>query len=424
MEYDICIIGAGMAGLYCALELSKLTPRPKICILEKYKYIGGRTYTYRDKETGLQWEAGAGRIHYSHHHVTKLIDHYGLTKIPISNHIDWRPSPDICESVKIEALVNNIGLDTLPAKTLRTSTLKDILGGVAGKALTEQITDRYEYRSEFDTQRADKALEALNHELGDNERFFVIKEGFSALVGAMKSDIMKAGIKLLREYIATDIKKGPSHYDVHVRHKQTIKAKKVIVALTRDAVAELSCFKDLPILKQVKMRPLVRIYAVFPRVNGAIWFDGLQKFVCQKPVRYVIPIDPKKGVIMISYTDGEDAEYWIKKEAKAESVSALTKEIMQQIRALFPDKRIPDPTLVKVHPWSDGCSYWVPGDYDFNRVSKASVRPLPESMPGVYMCGESWAYNQAWVQCAIDQATHALDAFHEDAKAAVAKAST
>ena len=136
---------------------------------------------------------------------------------------------------------------------------------------------------------------------------------------------------------------------MHVRNKPTIKAKKVIVAVTRDAVAELPCFKDLPILKQVKMRPLVRIYAVFPRVNGATWFDGLQKFVCQKPVRYVIPIDPKRGVIMISYTDGEDAEYWIKKEAKAESVAVLTKEIMQQIRALFPDKRIPDPTLVKVH---------------------------------------------------------------------------
>ena len=261
-----------MAGLYCALELSKLSPRPKICILEKYKYIGGRTYTYRDKDTGLQWEAGAGRVHYSHHHVTKLIDHYGLTKIPISNHIDWRPSPDVCEPVKIEALVNNLAVDTLPANTLRTSTLKTILSGIAGKSLTDHITDRYEYRSEFDTQRADKALEALNHELGDNERFFVIKEGFSALVGAMKSDIMKAGIKLLREHIATDIEKGLSHYSVHVKDKPTIKAKMVIVAVTRDAVAELPCFKDLPILKQVKMRPLVRIYAVFPRVNGGLYY--------------------------------------------------------------------------------------------------------------------------------------------------------
>ena len=46
-----------------------------------------------------------------------------------------------------------------------------------------------------------------------------------------------------------------------------------------------------------------------------------------------------------------------------------------------------------------------------NKVSKESVVPLADTMPGVYMCGESWAYNQAWVECAIDQAKHAVNTF-------------
>jgi len=414
MEWDICIIGAGIAGLYCALELTKKYPEKKICILEKYKYIGGRTSTFKDKVKGLQWEAGAGRVHKSHHHVTKLISHYKLTKIPISNQIEWRPSSHIEDQVRIEAYINNISLDTLGADTLKKNTLQDILTLVCGPAITRKIMERYEYRSEFDTQRADKALEALQHELGDNEDFFIIKEGFSALIGHMKHDIEKGGVRILRENEVTNIQKKDNGYLVEIRNREPIKTINVIVALTRDAVAGLPCFKGLPILKQVKMRPLVRIYAVFPNVTGKVWFEGIAKFVCPKPVRYVIPINPKQGTIMISYTDGEDAEYWLHKMKSVNHVQQITDEIMAQIRTLFPDIKIPDPTFVKIHPWADGCSYWTPGDYDFNKVSKASVKPLAKSMPGLYMCGESWAYNQAWVQCAIDQASHAVDAFVAD----------
>jgi hypothetical protein len=155
------------------------------------------------------------------------------------------------------------------------------------------------------------------------------------------------------------------------------------------------------------------MYAVFPKVNGQVWFNDVKKFVCPAPVRYVIPVNPAEGIIMISYTDGKDAEYWIK-AIKNKGESSVIKELMKQVRDLFPSKIIPEPSYFKIHSWSDGCSYWTPGDYDFNKVSKASVRPLPKSMPGVYMCGESWAYAQAWVKCAIDQAEHALDALYED----------
>ena len=84
---------------------------------------------------------------------------------------------------------------------------------------------------------------------------------------------------------------------------------------------------------------------------------------------------------------------------------------MKQIRSLFPTIEIPDPLFFKVHPWADGCSYWAPGPhgaYDFNKVSKASVKPLPD-VPNLYMCNESWAYEQCWVKCSIDQAQKVID---------------
>jgi len=414
VKYDICIIGAGVSGLYCALKLSELYPEYSICILEKYKYIGGRVSTFKTnvpKVGPVQWEAGAGRIHSSHHQLLDLLKHYKIDVLPISDEIDWMPQAGNTEKMEFSRYMNNLALDKIENNVLRNYTLKEVLLDTIGPEVTKGLIERYEYRSEIDTQRADKAVEVLSHELGSHKGYFYVKDGFSALVHKMKVDLEAKGVKILREYIATDIKKRDGVYEVSVKNKPTVHCVNVFVALTRDAVAELPCFKDLLILKQVKMRPLVRMYAVFPKRSGKpMWFEGLTKFVCPPPVRYVLPINTKTGVIMISYTDGKDAEYWmecIKKKGERD----VQREVMQQITSLFPDKEIPMPLYFKIHAWSDGCSYWTPGDYDFNKVSKESVVPLADTMPGVYMCGESWAYNQAWVECAIDQAKHAVNTF-------------
>lgn len=412
MSYDICIIGAGIAGLYCARELQRKMPQAKICILEKYKEIGGRTYTFHTKVNGLDisWEAGAGRIHKSHHQVLALLKEYGIDTIPIGDNMDWRTSinPGIAEPINFLDLFNNLGISQLSEETLESMTIKQILEKTMGEKKTKELMDRYEYRSELDTLKASNALYSLNHELGNHGGFCVIKGGFSLLIDKMKADIPNVDIFL--EYEMTDIKKEDT-YEVLVKGRKPINAKKVIVTIPRNALAEIPCFRGLPILEQVKMRPLVRMYAVFPVAPHGAWFAGMNTFICDLPIRYVIPIDPTKGTIMISYTDGEEAEQWIAKAKKNEKL--VQKEVMAQIRSLFPGQKIPDPMFFKIHPWSDGCSYWCPvanKPYDFNLASKASVKPLPD-MPELYMCNESWAYAQAWVKCSIDQAMKVVDLF-------------
>ena len=397
MIYDICILGAGIAGLYCARELQRKYPEAKICILEKFKEIGGRTYTFKTTVHGLkvQWEAGAGRIHSSHHTVFKLLNEYGIETIPIDGRIEWR-TPTGSEPIEFTKLLANISaISNLSKETLDSNTLKQIFTGIMGPKKANIFMDRYEYRSEIDTLKASRGIENLANELGHHEGFSVVKGGFSRLIEKMKDSIPT--VRILLEHEATNITRGSdSIYTVLIQGKQAIRCSKVIVAIPRNAVAELPCFKGLPIVDQVKMRPLVRMYAVFPLKNGVAWFHGITKFLCDLPIRYVIPMDPTKGTIMISYTDGPEAEYWMKKKNPQA-------EVMKQIRSLFPTLEIPDPLFFKVHPWSDGCSYWLPGPYDFNKVSKASVKPLAD-MPELYMCNESWAYEQCWVKCSIDQA--------------------
>ena len=397
--YDICIIGAGIAGLYCARELSRKIPDAKICILEKFKEIGGRAYTFHTTVNGLKlsWEAGAGRIHKSHHNVLKLLKEYNIDTIPIIGGIEWRTSEG-SEPIEFSKLLKNLELHRIPEKDLESKTLKEIFTEIMGKKKSNEFMNRYEYRSEIDTLKASKALESLQHELGHQEGFSVVKGGFSLLIEKLKGSI--PNVDIMTEHEVTDIQ-GTS---ILLKGKKAITASKIIVAVQRDAAVKLPCLAGLPIMNQVKMRPLVRMYAVFPLENGKAWFAGIKKFLCDLPIRYVLPMDPTKGTIMISYTDGPEAEYWIKQKNPEE-------EVMKQIRSLFPDIQIPDPLFFKVHPWSDGCSYWIPGPfgpYDFNKVSKASVKPLPD-MPNLYMCNESWAYEQCWVKCSIDQAQKVID---------------
>jgi hypothetical protein len=397
--YDICIIGAGIAGLYCAREIQKKMPKAKICILEKFKGIGGRIYTFHTTVNGLKvsWEAGAGRIHKSHHNVLKLLKEYGIETIPITGGIEWR-TPDGSVKIEFSKLLANLELHRIPEGDLESNTLKELFTKIMGIKNTKEFIDQYEYRSELDTLKASKALESLSHEIGHQEGFSVIKGGFSLLVDKLKDSIPK--VEILLEHEVTDIQGSK----ILLKGKNPILASKVIVAIQRDAAVKLPCLQGLPIMEQVKMRPLVRMYAVFPLENGKAWFTGIQKFLCDLPIRYVIPIDPTKGTIMISYTDGPEAEYWMRQKNSQE-------QVMKQIRSLFPTIEIPDPLFFKVHPWADGCSYWVPGPfgpYDFNKVSKASVKPLPD-MPNLYMCNESWAYEQCWVKCSIDQAQKVID---------------
>ena len=118
--YDICILGAGIAGLYCAREIQKKMPDAKICILEKFKEIGGRAYTFHTTVNGLHisWEAGAGRIHKSHHNVLKLLKEYNIDTIPIEGGVEWR-TPEGSVKIEFRKLLRNLELIEFQRKTWR-----------------------------------------------------------------------------------------------------------------------------------------------------------------------------------------------------------------------------------------------------------------------------------------------------------------
>ena len=92
-NYDIVIIGGGIAGIYTMYNIIKKYPKKKVLLLEKNNRFGGRIYTYHEKIDNINFSInlGAGRLGYHHKLIIDLINELNLNKkiIPITNFKDY-----------------------------------------------------------------------------------------------------------------------------------------------------------------------------------------------------------------------------------------------------------------------------------------------------------------------------------------------
>ncbi len=45
MDYDVAVVGAGPAGLACAIRLKQLKPETNVCVLEKGSAVGAHSFS-------------------------------------------------------------------------------------------------------------------------------------------------------------------------------------------------------------------------------------------------------------------------------------------------------------------------------------------------------------------------------------------
>ncbi len=424
-SYDCIVVGAGISGLFATRELLKRHPTWSIALAERYKGLGGRTYSYWPPGfDGVHWEMGAGRIHKSHTMLMKLIEEYGLHWIPIPDTITYKQSPhgSIVPN-PFETLIVPLyiaPLQHLSPNVLATHTIQELMNKLYGATLTKTLLAYFPYKAEINVLRADLALKGFleGGEMSTHSGYGVLQEGFSELVARLRADIESRGAVILNRHKltrlesaggnATDLtfefgynEPGKPHGTIVLRAEQAC-----VLALHKDAVAELKEFKGWSVLSHLQTAPLLRCYAIFTTHKGPVWFSELARVVTPMRPRYILPMDPSKGTIMISYTDADDTKEYMRIQ-KAGGDKALEKVVMKDIRELFPRENPPNPVFFRSHPWDTGCTYWLPGSYSPQKASEAAMHPLPSKLPGVWLCGESWSMRQCWVEGALEH-THEM----------------
>lgn len=403
-EMHTVIVGGGIAGLWLADQLSAHGDR--VSVLEKYDYLGGRVvsskYTWRSPGcSNARYELGAGRIHTSHRMVRALIRRFHLRTAPNSTTMSWMPlDTGIPEPLSFEpvwgALLHEFR--KLPAHVLANTTLAALASDILGKEDAAALLMRYPYRAEVEQQRADVGIRTFETEMGTQQGYMSVCGGLTQLISGLERACRHRGVSFHLNTEVVNVQRHDDKYLVRVRgSEKPIMADRVILALHASALKHLPVCHNIPALRYVGMAPLTRIYAKFT----APWpLEG--RIVTDSPIRYIIPIDPAAGIIMISYTDDRDTKFWHGLKG-----DALRDKMHAELRRLFAE--VPPMEWIRPYEWTDGATYWKPGNYSPEEMSRAVMCPRPQFMPRLYICGESFSpYKQAWVEGALEHAAALL----------------
>jgi hypothetical protein len=412
--YQILIVGAGIAGLRTAIKLKEKKPELAVTILEKYANAGGRMETIHVNET-LHYESGAGRFHSSHKELVKLLKKYNLTQIKLPETSYWKTPKTPLEPNNFFAIWIELCdlFKTLPEETLQTTTLRFLAIEFLGVELAKKILDTYPYRAEIEIMSAQSALDLFDSfRIG---HFSVVKEGFTELITHIRKDAEKLGIKFKfnQDINRVDYIKTTNSYKVSGLSNNkliTYEASRVILAVPKNALENIYPFSpETPLLKKVRMEPLMRIYSIY---KNSSWFPD-KNVITDGPLRYIIPVNKASGLIMSSYLDSRDIEPWADLHKK-KNQEKLAEKIHNETQTLFHDVLIEKATYTKAHHWADGCSYWLPGDYDYKKASKEAFNPMPHSFPHLHLVGESFSKKQQWIEGSLEHADDLVNSLHLD----------
>lgn len=433
--YDYLIVGAGISGLYTAYRLFKKYPTAKICILEATQYIGGRLHSI--KYDGLIMDGGGARFNTEQKRIIGLIKEVGLWNkvIPITSDITYKPvNENYTTKSDSKLLFNTIDDFILYMKkyikdkhisrdTLINTTILDFATKHFSKEhpdIKQNLINIYPYYSELGVLNAVEGLNLFSNEFSDKTKYYILNGGLEQLAETLYTKLKK--IDIYKETPVLEISnqeesESQTTYKITNSDNKTFTTKNLILTIPKNKLLNIK-FKlnsDNTIknnLKQlhkninsVQNEPLYRIYARYPldKSTHKVWFDGMSKIATNLPIKYIIPINYEKGVIMISYTDSKFARYWFNKMAEGTFEVTLNK----QLKLLFPDMDIPKAKWYKHCPWNSGAGYWKKG-YDRKLIIPQMIEPLGKNTH-LYICGENYSSHQAWVEGALETADMVLD---------------
>jgi len=388
--YDVTIIGGGIAGLYCAYKLSEYK---KVLVFDERDYIGGRIYTHP-----MQYEVGAARFNNSHKLLLELIDDFRLTPIPISKEMDYIH----CSKKQNQKLVNaHVELDTklsyILNNTKNVSELRNItfyehiVNTLKSKKQADELIHIFGYYSEIKKMNAFDAYNTFKNDFRDVQYYF-LKEGLSYLCEKLKEKIEENGSRVyLNSYVNSVEKHDEMFVITRKNYKTSIQSKNVIFAIKPHQLKGFPILKPIHHLtKAVYNAPLIRIYAIY---KNPIWFKNIKRTTTNNLLRQIIPINKERGLIMVSYTDGIDTRPFLNDKYTLKSNNELKKIVKENLKLVFPECNIPDPTYFKAHLWTVGCHHWLP-NYNSDKIRKEICNPLKN----VYICGEGFSNKQAWME--------------------------
>ena len=439
----VLIAGAGVAGLVAGRELKRAGYQ--VQIIEAQQRVGGRILTLRHPfSDGLFAEAGAMRVPKNHLLTLAYIDKFGLNTAPF---INYHPSAYIfINGKKIrrgeeEQTTEFFGYELTPtekqksAEELWLEAIQPFIRKVAkeGSSAWDSIVreyDEYSVREFLEIKGWSEAaierfgllfnqeaimnssfLELLREEVGQYYKEMVtIEGGMDQLPNAFLSDL-RENIWFGQKIIA--IEQNDSSVTFHIRSisgKHSLTGDFAIITLPFPVLRHIETIPPFSPAKQKAIRQLhydasAKIFLQFRRrfwEEEGITGGGTVTDMAIRNLYYPQPHhQTKRGVLLASYTWGEDAQRW---------------------GSLPPDERLRQAleNVTAIHPLAQdefevGHSYmW--HDDEFAGGAFALFDPGQQSLlhnhiyrheGRIYFAGEHTSLIHAWIQGAIESGLRA-----------------
>lgn len=404
--FDYIIIGGGITGLYSLQKIREKRRNAKILLIDERDYYGGRLITHKKPH----YEIGGARFFGKHKILMKLIRENKLTKVPIKNKTQYIECND--ENIKyfknslltfnyiIKMIINES--KKYDKSILQKYSLHEFICNITGsEKLALDLRCVFGYDSEFTKMNCFDSIRSFEEEFTDSE-FYVLKEGFSELCERMSKTLKESkNTKMINNTKIVDIKKIDTGYKVISLENKIYECKNVIIAIKSGQLKQFNILR--PIYKQldnIHDAPLLRIYAQYPTKCGYAWFKNIPKTTTNSILRQIIPINSKTGLIMISYTDGDDIKPFCKNSSlplQLKSDNEIKEMIKHELKKLFPYINIPEPYYFKCHIWHVGVHHWKPGCDSIETYEK-----IFNPFKNMYILGEAFSQRQAWIEGGLE----------------------
>ena len=432
--YNLIVTGGGIAGLYSIYKYIKNktyeiqsnvnntnSTKDKILLIESSSRLGGRIKTIHNH--GQTYESGAGRFSNNHVLLMELIRDFNLQDkiVPIKtkklfmslNH----PGQQILLTNQVDKLLleltEYIKTKKMSEDDLLATTLFDIATEYSVE-FAKDLANMYPYYSELRVMNANEGLKLMNRDFSSKVKYFVLGGGLEQLIVKLEEFIHKNN-KLTNGCVEVEIRLNTSleniiefkerrGYEIETsKSKELIETRNLILAIPPKTLLQIPFFikyKMERLFKMVSPQPLYRIYIKYKTA----FLD--KQIITDSELRFIIPYN-NKGLVMISYTDGGDTNFWLKQYIKSED--KLLQVIHQKLKELIPDIQIPEVEWIDASSayWDAGAHYWKPRKQHTNQPRLAFN--LYHPFDNMWIIGEAYSDYQAWIEGALRTSLNAIE---------------
>lgn len=401
-EYDIIIIGAGIAGLYAAYNIQKINPTKTFIIIERDKkeWIGGRIGN--DEFYGTQVVIGAG--------IGRKNKDYLLIKLLKELHIKTKEfnlktnyADTVCKIADVSKIISFLKKEYKKAKEeeIKNKTFSQFAIQKLGKELysTFRISAGY-----TDYENADIYDVLYYYGMDDNT------PGWNALSIPWKELVLQLCSKIGMDRIkykttANKIEIVNDGFLIET-DKGSFKSVKVIIATNINGILKLvpGANKTNSLYHQIHGQTFLRVYGKFPKESSEI----MAKYVpfdtyVPGPLHRIIPYG--NNVFMIAYTDNADA---ISLKDNLEN-NTTNRDLF--VKLLECSLGIPKNTLhltaIKGYYWPIGTHYYSPLKGFDNR--KEFIKKAQHPFKNMLVVGEVISLDQGWTEGALESVQSVLN---------------